>query len=262
MNEEDRAIEKGKKRKINAKKLSRTAAALCFLAAAAIIAVYFIEKNGGAGAIAAAAVPVAQDTQTGSLDPALSGRIIVVDAGHGGEDPGAAGVSGVFESELNLRVAALLKRRLEEAGAKVVMTREDENALADTKAADMAKRKDIIAGSGADIAVSVHMNYFGDPSVSGPVVLFMYGSAEGEKLAGAVMESLNAELAPKVPGTARYEKDIFILKCGAQPSILVECGYLSNPEEEGKLKDADYQDRIAKAVCAGITAYFEQQRGG
>ena len=164
------------------------------------------------------------------------------------------------ESELNLSVAALLKRRLEEAGAKVVMTREDENALADTKNADMAKRKEIITASGADIAVSVHMNYFGDTSVSGPVVLFMYGSTEGERLAGAVMKSLNDGLAPEVPGTARYEKNLFILKCGTQPSILVECGYLSNPGEEEKLKSPDYQDRIAKAVCAGITSYFEELR--
>lgn len=184
---------------------------------------------------------------------ALDGRLIVLDAGHGGADPGAMGISGVREDELVLAITQYLKAELESCGAKVIMTREDDGAIADTKDADMAERRRIIAESGSDIVVSIHLNWFEDPQVSGPLVLFMPGSEKGQKLAVAVQQSLNTAL--DASGSARSE-NLYILKSGNQPCILVECGYLSNEEEEQKLMRSDYQQRVAKAICSGLAAYF------
>lgn len=183
----------------------------------------------------------------------LSGRRIVLDAGHGGADPGAIGISGVREDELALAITQYLKAELESCGARVIMTREDELALADTKEADMAERRRIIVESGSDIVVSIHLNSYKDPQVSGPLVLFMLGSEQGQKLADAVQQSMNAAL--DASGNARSES-LYILKSGNQPCILVECGYISNEEEERKLKQSDYQQRVAKAICDGLATYF------
>jgi N-acetylmuramoyl-L-alanine amidase len=186
---------------------------------------------------------------------ALKGRLIVVDAGHGGFDPGASGVSGVREDELNLQVAMKLKAELEARGAEVIMTREDENALAATKEEDMAKRRRIIEESGSDIVISVHMNSFPqDPGVSGPLVLFAPGSEQGKKLAGWIQDYLNEALEDD--GSARSHDNLIILESGTQPCVIVECGYLSNEEEEEALRQEDYQQRVTEAICDGAAAFF------
>ena len=133
------------------------------------------------------------------------------------------------------------------------MTREDDGALADTKDADMAERRRIIMESGSDIVVSIHLNSFKDSQVSGPLVLFMPGSEQGQKLADAVQQSLNTAL--EASGSARSES-LYILKSGNQPCILVECGYISNEEEERNLMRSDYQQKVAKAICGGLATYF------
>ena len=199
---------------------------------------------------AAANTPPAQTGQTVGID----GRVIVIDAGHGGFDPGAIGVGGLHEDDLNLAVARYLKDELEACSVQVMMTREDEDAVAPDKDADMAERRRIIEQSGSDIVISIHMNnYKQDPKVCGPLVLFMPGSDRGKKLAETVQQSLNTAL--NASGTARSE-NLYILKSGNQPCVLVECGYLSNEEEERKLGQPDYQKKIATAICEGIRAYF------
>ena len=191
----------------------------------------------------------------------LDGKSIVIDAGHGGFDPGAIGVSGVYESDLNLAVATYLQQQLEAYGAQVIMTRADDDALAETKSLDMAERREIISESGSDIVISIHMNSHTDSDTSGPLVLFMEGSVQGENLATAIQESLNEYLDPKNIGSARAD-DLYILRSGYQPCVLIECGYLSNIEEEEKLQDSQYQQLIANAICEGVAQYFsnfEQQ---
>ena len=184
----------------------------------------------------------------------LEGRTIVVDAGHGGFDPGAIGVNGSYEAELNLAVAQYMEAMLEDGGASVIMTRENDDAIADDKVGDMAERRCIIEQSGADIVVSIHMNFYeDDPDVCGPLVLFMPGSEQGKTLAEAVQETMNDALDPD--GTARSQS-LYILKSGNMPCVLVECGYISNAEEERKLNRAEYQKKVAKAICDGIEAYF------
>jgi len=184
----------------------------------------------------------------------MSGRLIVLDAGHGGFDPGAIGVAGTHEADLNLAVAKYLETELEGRGAEVIMTRTDDDAVADNKDDDMAERRRIIEQSGSDIVISIHMNFFeDDPQICGPVALFMPGSVEGKRLAEVVQKSLNNVM--DASGIARSES-LYILKSGHQPCVLVECGYLSNEEEERSLSRPDYQQRAAKAICDGIEEYF------
>ncbi len=248
-----------RKYRLNKKKFAIAMSVLCFAAAALMVAIYYLMSAEEREAVAALNPP--QQTPgsqaTAEISKSIYGRLIVVDAGHGGFDPGATGVSGTREDELNLKVAFLLKAELESMGAEVIMTRSDENALAETKDADMAKRREIITQSGSDIVVSVHMNSFpDDPEVSGPLVLFMKGSANGKKLAQAIIDSMNAELEPDKKGRSRSESNLFILKSGNQPCVIVECGYISNAKEEEKLVTDDYQRKVVKAICSGVAVYF------
>jgi N-acetylmuramoyl-L-alanine amidase len=231
---------------------------LCFIVAAIIIAAQYVIKAGGEAVAALDPLqPTVKNSQIiSNINPkeSLKGKIIVVDAGHGGDDPGASGVNGSVEKKLNLSLAFLLKQQLENKGAEVVMTRSDDS-IAGTKDQDWEKRREIITKSGADILVSIHMNKFEDAGVSGPVVLFMPGSDQGKTLAESLQKVLNDELDPETQGTARSE-DLQILKYGFQPSALVECGYISNPEEEEKLISEEYQLKTANAICDGVVDFF------
>lgn len=156
---------------------------------------------------------------------------------------------------LNLQITQRLKALLEQDGVCVIMTREDENALALNKDDDMAARSRIIEQSGADIVVSIHMNWYEDPEIYGPTVLFCPGSEQGRYFAETVQDSMNVALG--TDWIARSE-DFSVLRSGNQPSIMVECGYISNVEEEAKLKQADYQQKVAEAICEGMQDYMKQ----
>jgi N-acetylmuramoyl-L-alanine amidase len=184
---------------------------------------------------------------------------IVIDAGHGGFDGGAVGrVSGVHEDGLNLAVAKKLQSLFEKNGYTVIMTREDENAVGGTKDEDMARRREIIGQSGADIVISIHMNKYPDTSVSGPQVFFYEDSTEGEKLARLVQQALIEALDPPKART-EHPEDYYILRSGDCPAIIVECGFLSNEREEALLQEDDYQSRCAKAIYRGVDAYLSQR---
>lgn len=187
---------------------------------------------------------------------------IVIDAGHGGFDAGASGkLTKVREDVLNLAVAKKLKRLLEINGFTVIMTREDDNAIASTKRKDMDRREQIVEETKPDIVISIHMNKFQDSSVSGPMAFYYEKSAEGKKLAQLIQEQLNEYLKPPKPRTFKPE-DYFMLRNGECPCILVECGFLSNEREEGLLQKDEYQEKCAKAIYKGVDAYFEQRLGG
>jgi|AGTN01.1.fsa_nt_gi N-acetylmuramoyl-L-alanine amidase len=256
-----------RKYRLNKKKLVSTLLTLALVAGFLAVAGFSLVKAGvipaGAGT---SVVPQATGTplpsqssgQTESSSPntggTLEGKLIVVDAGHGGFDPGAVGVSGAYESTINLAVAQCLKAALEDCGARVIMTREEDVGLGDTQNESLAERRRIIEESGSDIVISIHMNSFkDDPGVSGPVALFMPGSEKGKALAEAMQRALNETLG--TDGTARSQS-LYVLKSGSQPCVLVECGYLSNEEEESKLQQAEYQQRVAAAICEGAEAFF------
>lgn len=247
------------KYRLNKRKFAVTISLLCFAVAAIMIAVHYVRAAGEKEAVAALNPPL--QTQQGKPtvgEPrgGIAGKHIVVDAGHGGFDPGAEGASGTREDGINLKVAFLLKEELESLGARVTMTRTDENAIAETKDLDMAKRREVIIQSASDIVVSVHMNSFPDSEVSGPLVMFMSGSENGKRLADCIISCMNENLRHDTDGKTRSENDKYILKSGYQPCVIVECGYISNPREEEKLLSEDYQSEVAKAISEGVAAYF------
>lgn len=184
---------------------------------------------------------------------------VVIDAGHGGFDSGAVGrLTGVKEDGLNLIVANMLKELFEKNGVTVVMTRADENALGRTKGEDMVKRRSIIENAEADIVISIHMNKFSDTTCSGPATFYHKDSEEGKALAELIQTELNTRLAPPRPRVQKPET-YFILRSSDSPCVLVECGFLSNENEERLLQTEDYQSECAKAIYTGAKLYLEQR---
>ena len=199
----------------------------------------------------------AMNVQAEEIKGPLSGLIVAVDAGHGGYDGGACGrVSGTPEKEINLDVARRVQRLLTEQGASVIMTRTDDYALCDEdppirkKLQDMQRRAAIIVEAGADMVLSIHMNEYAGRSQSGPQVFYREGCPAGRLLAGAIQEAMIAGLSPKKEREAAGG-DYYILTFGV-PSVLVECGFLSNAQEEALLLTPEYRERVAVAVVQGV----------
>ena len=202
----------------------------------------------------------AQQRRAGESLWALAGRKIVVDAGHGGFDPGASGIrTGVAEQGINLDIAGKLKSLLEEYGAVVVMTREDENAVASTKEEDMHTRERIIREAAADAVLSVHHNRYSDTSVRGPQVFFFRAGTPAQRLADCVQRALNDGLAPAKKRSAQ-SADYLLLRAGAAPCITVECAFLSNPDDEALLQSDAYREKIARCIAQGVSEFFLQDR--
>ncbi len=186
---------------------------------------------------------------------APNGMTIVIDPGHGGADGGVVGTdTGVKEADVNLGVSLSLRHFLREAGYEVVMTRDKDADLAsgdgNFKQSDMTARKKIIEDAAPDLVVSVHQNYYPLRSVSGAQVFYAEGSEVSSDYAERMQNVLNASL-----GCDRVAKgaDYYILECSEYPSVLVECGFMSNEEEESKLVTPEYQRKIAYAIYSGIT---------
>ena len=183
---------------------------------------------------------------------------IVLDAGHGGWDPGKTGTNGKNEKELNLAVVEKLEEYLEMGGAKVILTREKDDALGAGKKADMAERKRIANESGADILVSIHQNAFPSARAKGAQVFYHSSSENGKILAECVQENLRSRVDGSNGRQAKENKDYYILRTTEIPAVIVECGFLSNAEEERLLNDGEYQEKLAWAIYCGILDYFEK----
>ncbi len=185
--------------------------------------------------------------------------LIVLDAGHGGKDGGAVGLSGVQEAGINLEVARLVESGLREAGFAVKMTRRDEAALGESKREDMQARREIIRQDGVCAVVSIHMNKFRDSAIKGPMAFYMKGSEEGNKLATQVITSVCDTIGhPKRPANPG---DYFMLRESVAPAVIIECGFLSNASDENLLQDPAHQKKLAAGIVAGIAAYFAMQPG-
>ena len=189
-------------------------------------------------------------------EPEDSEYLVVIDAGHGGKDGGAVGKNGTVEAQINLSVAFYLKEALEAAGIDVLLTRTDENALAGTKKTDMAARKQIVETPGVDVVVSVHMNSFKDRSVRGPMAFHMKDSERGKQLAQYVVASLCEAVAH--PLRNANPGDFFMVRESPVPAVLVECGFLSNAEDEALLNDPEHQQKLAGAICQGVLNYLRE----
>ncbi|MCD8230917.1 MAG: N-acetylmuramoyl-L-alanine amidase CwlD [Clostridiales bacterium] len=186
---------------------------------------------------------------------------VVIDPGHGADDPGKVGVSGIKEKDLNLEIALRLKEYLSEQGIDVIMTRGEDISLAEegassVKVSDLKKRVEIIEEAGADLVISIHQNSYTDSTVSGAQVFYYEDSVQGKLLAEILQQSLIDNLDASNTRAAKPNKSYYILKRTSIPTVIVECGFLSNPAEEALLADTEYQEKIVTAICEGITDYL------
>lgn len=182
-------------------------------------------------------------------------RTVVLDAGHGGPDGGKTGVNGKLEKELNLMIAEKIKKLLEEEGIEVIMTRKDDGWLAETRIKDLKERVRIMNGSKADLAVSIHQNSYHEESVFGAQV-FYYTTSEEGKAAAEILQNALLEIDPGNKKREKANNTYYILKKTEVPTVIIECGFLSNREEAKKLSDEVYQAKIAEAVVKGIKSFF------
>lgn len=234
-----------------------TTALICIAAVLAIIfgALIAVDQLSASGKVDVADI-VSRDA-AGAKRNMSDGVRVLLDAGHGGFDPGAMG-GDTKESEINLAITLKLRDELTAMGYAVEMTREKDEALADTKDADMEARRKLIYGSDADIVVSVHMNSLpDDPSVAGPIVFCYPGAEQGKRLAECVRAAMNERLAPKREKEVKQE-DLLVLRAGNAPAILVECGFLSNGDERERLNTEEYQSSVALSIAEGVSAYVDE----
>lgn len=191
---------------------------------------------------------------------------IVLDAGHGGKDGGVSGISsGIKESTLNLDVVKRIERHLVASGFSVTLTRSSDAGLygvatSNLKKRDMLKRKEIITEAKPTLVVSVHMNAYALSSRCGAQVFYKAGSEEGKLLASLVQKSFNS-MEKKTRECNALSGDYYILNCSEYPSIIAECGFLSNPEEEKLLLTEEYREDLAYAIFKGIINYLTETTG-
>lgn len=198
-------------------------------------------------------------------DPSAKIETVIIDPGHGGEDCGAIGAGGVYEKDLNLAVAEEMKRILEERGYKVVMTRtedkmlysESENIKGMRKLSDLKNRCKMAAEYENAVFVSIHMNSFGDSRYSGLQVYHADGDDKSRALAQSIQSEVKSEVQPENSRAVKNGKNLYLLDNCAHTAVIVECGFLSNPEECKKLSDKEYQNRLSLAIVCGIIKYIE-----
>lgn len=202
-------------------------------------------------------IPLLITIKTDSPKPFLS---LVIDAGHGGIDKGTSGTTtGINESDLNLKYALTLKEMCEDFNIKVTLTRKDENGLysptaTNKKRSEMQKRQEIIEKSNADMVISIHMNSFPLQSAHGAQVFYAKENEKGKKLA----QNVNSSIVKSFPNSRKNASvgDYFILNCTPKPAILIEFGFLSNPEEEILLQQENYIKQMCYSVIDGIFNYL------
>ena len=199
-------------------------------------------------------------------EEAAAGRAVVVDAGHGGNDPGKIGVNGVEEKKVNLSIALKLKALLEEQGITAVMTRESDTGLyeedaGNKKQSDMEKRCQVIDDANALLAVSIHQNSYTEESVKGPQVFYHAASQEGKKAAEYLQEALNTGLSVERQRSIKDDNTYYLLKNTSTPTVIAECSFLSNPEEAALIVTEEYQEKVAEALLCGILSYINSRIG-
>lgn len=187
-------------------------------------------------------------------------KVVVVDAGHGAEDPGKVGVNGVLEKDINLEVAKLLRDYLTAEGIQVVMTREDDQGLYPSEAGnkkleDMRKRVEKINDTKPDLVVSVHQNSYSDADIWGAQVFYYTHSKDGKDAAETIQEVMK-ELNEENKRQAKANDTYYMLKKTEVPTVIVECGFLSHPEEADLLATKEYQKKVAEVIGNGVIKWL------
>ncbi len=197
---------------------------------------------------------------------ATAEKLVVIDPGHGGEDPGAVSdYNHVSEKNINLYIGLKVRELLENEGFKVIMTRTEDRleyregtkGPSSMREQDLNRRKKLMDESGAGAVVSIHLNKFEQPKYHGAQVFFPKDPEDSQRLAISLQQSLKEVVEPGNSREALIKRDpLIILKNAKVPTAIVECGFLSNAEEEKKLADQTYQDTLAEAIKQGIVKYF------
>lgn len=232
------------------------------MAAILLVSMYFVAGEGAAY-VNSGKVTEGRGAGEGSKDIKERELCVVIDAGHGGADPGKVGVNGSLEKDINLKIAEKVKKFLELDGVKVIMTRTDDNGLYDEgasnkKVQDMKRRIAVIEEAHPQIVVSIHQNSYHEEYVNGAQVFYYGTSQEGQRLAETLQEKLVSYVDPENHRQAKANESYYLLKKTEVPIVIVECGFLSNWEEAKKLQEDSYQNQIAWAVSMGILSYLEE----
>ena len=196
----------------------------------------------------------------------ITNKTIIVDAGHGGIDPGSmTDDQSVKEKDVNLKITKKVKELLEASGAMVILTRNDDTSLYTEQVGktirqkyneNLKNRKKIIQESSADMFISIHLNKFQESKYYGAQTFYPKGNDDGKELAQFVQDELKRVVDEDNDRKIKPRDDIYLLKNAKMPSILIECGFLSNEKESQLLADSKYQDKIAWAIYVGIQKYL------
>lgn len=195
-----------------------------------------------------------------------SRKVIIIDPGHGGIDGGMVGsATGVYESKINLEISLKLRKYLEESGSLVLMTRDEDvglytdgGTIRKKKNEDLRNRKRLFDESNADIVISIHSNSFQQSKYYGAQSFYNPNCEESKQIAELIQEELIRVLDNTNTRKAKSKKDVYILKNVKVPTVIVECGFLSNPKEERLLQNPEYQEKIAWSIYIGIIKYFDK----
>lgn len=197
--------------------------------------------------------------------PKSQQQVVVIDAGHGGQDGGAVSKDGVEEQGINLQIARLLEEQLHAFGVSTVMTRKDENSIHDAdaktireqKVSDIHNRMKLLEDTPNSILVSIHQNKFADASLWGTQVFYSPNTTTSPQLANCIQTKVQELLQPQNKRQIKKSgSSIYLLYRAKKTAVLVECGFLSNPEEVKKLQDTEYQKKMAFAIAMGILQYL------
>ena len=193
----------------------------------------------------------------------LGNRVVLIDAGHGGVDPGAVGLTQVLEKDVTLAVSKRLQALIQQSGAKTIMVREDDRDLGTSqgllkrKREDLAQRIQLALDTQAEVYISIHANSFPDAKLTGAQTFYHSDSPEGKELAQSIQQELNSMTNGK--RVIKGNQDIYVLKKANQAAVTVELGFLSNAGEEQLLMTPEYQQKLAVAIYQGISVYFSKQ---
>lgn len=199
-----------------------------------------------------------QDTPASTKDQPIT---VVIDPGHGGNDPGKVGTSDILEKDINLEIALTLANILKESGINVIMTRDGDYGLyeesdSNKKNTDLHNRCKLVEESDAALVVSIHQNSFTDSTVSGAQVFYYSGSEKSRILAQEISDSLSTSIGKDNTRPIKANSDYFLLLNTPCPCIIIECGFLSNPTETKKLQDPDYQLLLSRAISQGVLDFL------
>lgn len=195
----------------------------------------------------------------------VTNKVIILDAGHGTPDEGAESSSGTLEAPINLQITLKIQKLLESSGATVILTRSDDNSICEIdaetirekKISDVHQRVKIGNNSSADVFVSIHLNKISESQYSGWQTFYKNSDENSKKLATSIQNSLNSTISNNYDRIPHTISNVYIIKNVEIPITIVECGFLSNKEDEARLKTDEYQEKLAWGIYNGIMDYFE-----